>query len=173
MKGVGTALVLIFFATGCAVESLYERPRYDLVEQRDAFDDSLTLIQPAVPTRSITGSHILGFVWSIKYPKLIFLDVGTFGIVNVDSLAFNVDGTIIGSAETSSTITDYGETYSTRRFRIGIEDFMKVANGSNIKMKVGHINSYSVSAFGLESDVAHVDNKLAQFIAKLKEWKAL
>ncbi|GAB60455.1 hypothetical protein RNAN_3479 [Rheinheimera nanhaiensis E407-8] len=54
-----------------------------------------------------------------------------------------------------------------------VSDFVKVAMGRDVKMKVTQIDTYTVSSFGLDRSGAIVNSKFPPFIQKLRENKVL
>lgn len=165
-------IVLVSLLSGCASFNDAMTPSLSVIT--DKFDGSLIIEQPAVSAASSISesSHTLGFQWYQKYPEVIFLEVGVIGITNVMGVAFNVDGEIIKNIDKASTLTNYGD-WSTRRLVLPINDFVRIAQGKDVKMKVMQIDSYSVSSFGTENSGAIVNSKLPPFILKLKEVKAI
>lgn len=164
--------VLLFAVSGCASFNNAMTP--SLSVQQDQFDGSLIITQPPVSSASglSEGWHTLGFQWSNKFPNVVFLEVGVSGITNVMGVAFNVDGQIIENIKEASALTKYGD-WSTRRLVMPISDFLKVAQGNDVKMKVMQIDTYSVSSFGSANSGAIVNKKFGPFIQKLKEQSAL
>jgi hypothetical protein len=77
------------------------------------------------------------------------------------------------SAQKASSNTEYGSTidigeFSTRRFALPIDDFVQLANGGVVKMKVVHIDSYTVSSFGSRvSGMRTINTKFEPFLSKL------
>lgn len=168
------ALLVIVFAviSGCA--NFNDKMTPSLSIHQDQFDGSITIEQPPVSSASglSEGWHTLGFQWNQKFPNVVFLEVGVSGITNVMGVAFNVDGQIIENIKEASTLTKYGD-WSTRRLVMPITDFVKVAQGNDVKMKVMQIDTYSVSSFGEANSGAIVNSKFAPFIQKIKEQNAL
>jgi hypothetical protein len=164
--------VMLFTVSGCA--SFNDAMTPSLSVQQDQFDGSLIITQPPVSAASglSEGWHTLGFQWSNKFPSVVFLEVGVSGITNVMGVAFNVDGQIIENIKEASALTKYGD-WSTRRLVMPISDFLKVAQGKDVKMKVIQIDTYSVSSFGSANSGAIVNQKIGPFIQKLKEQSAL
>ena len=107
-----------------------------------------------------------------KFPDVVFLEVGTNGITNVQGVAFNVDGNIIENIKEASSLTKYG-SWSTRRLVMPIADFVKVAQGRDVKMKLIQIDTYSVSTFGKNHPGAVVNSKFPPFLSKLRELRAI
>lgn len=163
--------VILFTISGCTRFNDAMTP--SLSVQQDQFDNSLIITQPPVSSASglSEGWHTLGFQWSNKFPDVVFIEVGVSGITNVMGVAFNVDGLIIENIKQASNLTKYG-SWSTRRLVIPISDFLKVAHGNDVKMKVMQIDTYSVSSFGLKNSGAVVNSKFGPFIQKLKEQNA-
>jgi len=157
---------------GCA--SFNDKMTPSVSVHQDQFDGSLIIEQSPVSAASglSEGWHTLGFQWYQKFPKVVFLEVGVSGTTNVMGVAFNVDGQIIENIKAASVLTKYGD-WSTRRLVMPISDFVKVAQGSNVKMKVMQIDTYSVSSFGSANSDAIVNSKFGPFIQKLKEQNAL
>ena len=94
------------------------------------------------------------------------------GITNVMGAAFNVDGQFIENIKKASSFTEYGN-WSTRRLVMPLVDFIKVAQGHDVKMKVMQIDTYSVSSFGSSHSGAVVNSKFPPFIKKIKELNVL
>jgi len=165
-------IVILFTISGCASFNDVMTP--SLSVHQDQFDNSLIITQPPVSSASAIseGWHTLGFQWSNKFPDVVFLEVGVSGITNVMGVAFNVDGLIIENINEASNLTKYDD-WSTRRLVMPISDFLKVAHGNDVKMKVMQIDTYSISSFGLNNSGAVVNRKFGPFIQKLKEQNAL
>ncbi|MBW2942525.1 hypothetical protein [Zhongshania aquimaris] len=164
--------VMLFAVSGCA--SFNDAMTPSLSVQQDQFDGSLIITQPPVSAASglSEGWHSLVFQWSNKFPSVVFLEVGVSGITNIMGVTFNVDGQIIENIKDASALTKYGD-WSTRRLVMPISDFLKVAQGNDVKMKVMQIDTYSVSSFGFSNSDAIVNKKFGPFIQKLKEQSAL
>lgn len=152
----------------------------------DKFDDQLMISQPMVPANSSFSDDMtgLGFAWKTSLPKFIILSVGAQGITNVTAVKFNVDGKVIDSAREASQFTDYADphsarsfgdftgNYSVRRFVIPISDFVVLANGKHVKMKIESYDEYQFSVFG-KGEPAAVSSKFAPFLKALADNKAL
>ncbi|OBU28751.1 hypothetical protein C0Z01_06650 [Photobacterium kishitanii] len=162
--------IVLSVMSGCA--NFNDKMTPSLSVHQDQFDGSLSIEQPPVSASSSLseGWHTLGFQWNQNFPNEIFLVVGVSGIENVVGVMFNVDGKVMTNIKDASTLTKYGD-WSTRRFVMPISDFVKVAQGSDVKMKVMQIDTYSVSSFGSINSGAIVNAKFAPFIKKLKEQK--
>jgi len=165
-------LLGVLLSSGCA--SVNDAMTPSLSVFKDDFDGSTIVRQSPVSSSSSLseGWHTLGFEWNQKTPDTVFITAGTNGITNVTDVAFNVDGQVISNIKPVSTITEYG-SWSTRRFHMPLEDFLKVANGKSVKMKLTRNNDYSVSSFGTEVSGAVVSSKLPPFVGKLKELQSL
>ncbi|WP_169045681.1 hypothetical protein [Aeromonas salmonicida] len=180
-KLIGFALVAIMLA-GCA--SMNDAMTPSLSVTKDRFDDTTIVKQPIVAANSSFSDDMagLGFEWKSSLPDKIILTVGISGIENIVGADFNVDGQDIPSPKTAGYLTQYPEkslkwgdmtsVYSTRRMTMPIGDFMKLANGKQVKMRIRHIDTYSVSIFG-RSEMAVVGSKFEPFLAKLKEMKVV
>ena len=158
--------------TGCA--GMNDAMTPSMRAQKDPFDGSLIVSQsPVSSSSSLTeGWHTMGFEWNQKFPDVVFLEVGTNGITNVQGVAFNVDGEIIENIKEASSLTKYG-SWSTRRLVMPINDFVKVAQGRDVKMKLIQIDTYSVSTFGANHSGAVVNSKFPPFLGKLRELRAI
>jgi len=158
--------------TGCA--GMNDAMTPSMNAHKDPFDGSLIVSQAPVSSSSSLseGWHTLGFEWNQKYPDVVFLEVGTNGITNVQGVAFNVDGVIIENIKEASLLTKYG-SWSTRRLVMPINEFVKVAQGRDVKMKLIQIDTYSVSTFGNSHSGAVVNSKFPPFLSKLKELGAI
>jgi hypothetical protein len=166
-ESIFTAAILVALS-GCA--SINDAMTPSVQVKKDQFDNSEIIYQPPVSAASSLseGWHTLGFQWNSKYPDVVFLEVGVKGITNVMGVAFNVDGLLIENIREASQLTDYGQ-WSTRRMVLPISDFIKVAQGKNVKMKVHQIDTYTVSSFGPENSGAIVNGKFEPFLQKLRE----
>ncbi|MEN8616820.1 MULTISPECIES: hypothetical protein [Shewanella] len=166
-------LAAIFITlTGCT--GLNDAMTPSMKTHKDLFDGSLIVSQAPVSSSSSLkeGWHTMGFEWNQKFPDVVFLEVGTNGITNVQGVAFNVDGEIIENITEASVLTKYG-SWSTRRLVMPINEFVKVAQGHDVKMKLIQIDTYSVSTFGTSHSGAVVNSKFAPFLSKLKELNAI
>ncbi|RPA64454.1 hypothetical protein EGC86_04090 [Shewanella frigidimarina] len=162
-------IVTVFITiTGCT--SMNDAMTPSLNTHKDSFDGALIVSQaPVSSSSSLTeGWHTMGFEWNQKFPDVVFLEVGTNGITNVQGVAFNVDGEIIENITEASVLTKYG-SWSTRRLVMPINEFVKVAKGRDVKMKLIQIDTYSVSTFGVSNSGAVVNSKFPPFLNKLKE----
>ncbi len=163
---------IFMLLVGCA--NMNDAMTPSLRAQSDPFDGSTIISQAPVSAASSMseGWHTMGFEWNQKYPDVVFLEVGTNGITNVTGVAFNVDGKIIENIKEASVLTKYG-SWSTRRLVMPINDFVKVAQGQDVKMKLMQIDTYSVSSFGSSNSGAVVNSKFPPFLNKLRELKAI
>lgn len=171
-------LIILLLITGCA--SLNDAVTPSLKVERDSFDSTLRVYQPPVSSSGISEPmHTLGFEWSERTPDVVYVTVGAYGIVNISDVEFNVDGEIVQTAETASSNTDYGSTidtadFSTRRFMLPIDDFVRVMSANTVKMKVVHIDTYSVSSFGSGvSGMRTINTKIQPFLDELAAQGAL
>lgn len=131
------------------------------------FDNSVEVIQkPVSSANSLSEAwHTLGFRWNNKNSNIVYLTAGTSGTVNITGLSFNIEGEIVG-AETASTLTEYGQ-WSTRQFKISIDNFLKLSKAKVVKMKVNMIDKYSVSSFGQSKPNAVVSGKFKEFMRQI------
>lgn len=138
----------------------------------DEFDGKIIIVQKPVSSASSISEawHTLGFEWKQVSPDVIYLTAGTQGVTNLTSLAFNVDGDVMSNIKPVSVLTKYGK-WSTKRYAIAWNDFLKVAQGSDVKMKLSQIDTYSVSSFGSKNSGATVNSKFQPFIEKVKAAK--
>jgi len=167
MKMVIYLLVALVFS-GCASMNDSLTPSMSVV--KDDFDGSIIVRQAPVSAASSMseGWHTLGFEWNQKTPDIIYITAGTNGTVNITDVEFNADGNIISNIKTASTLTEYGK-WSTRRFSMSWNDFLKITNAKSVKMKVVQINDYTVSSFGPENSGAIVNTKIPPFLKKVQE----
>lgn len=158
-----TALLL----TACM--SMNDAMTPDASVRTDDFDGSKEVIQkPVSAASSISeGWNTLGFRWNSQAPTVVYLTAGAEGITNVSGLKFNVDGEFITASE-ASTLTDYDQ-WSTRQFAVSWEQFLKIANGKVVKMRIEKIDTYQNSSFGTENSGGLVNKKFPPFIAKVKQ----
>jgi hypothetical protein len=164
-------ILAISLVAGCATMNDALMPSLSVI--KDDFNGSTIVRQyPVSSSSSLSeGWHTLGFEWIQKTPDTIFITAGTNGIVNITDVAFNADGQVISSIKPASTITEYGQ-WSTRRFAMSWEDFLKVANAKSVKMKVVRINDYTVSSFGFDHSEAIVNTKIPPFVEKVRELRS-
>ena len=164
--------VTLFMLAGCA--NVNDAMTPSMHAEKDSFDGSLIISQaPVSASSSLTeGWHTMGFQWNQKFPDVVFLEVGTNGITNVEGVEFNVDGKIITNIDQASVLTKHG-SWSTRRLVMPISDFVTVAKGKDVKMKLLQIDTYSVSSFGSSNTGAVVNTKFPPFLSKLKEVHAI
>ena len=162
----------ILFMVGCA--SMNDAVTPSLTVERDSFDSTIRITQPSVSSSGISENmHTLGFTWNENTPDVVYITVGAYGIININDVEFNVDGTLIQSAETASSATDYGSSFdsadfSIRRFLVPIDDFVQIATGNVVKMKVYHIDTYSLSSFGRGVEgMRTINTKLQPFLDRL------
>ena len=165
-------VVAFIMLAGCA--GMNDALTPSINAQKDPFDGSLIVSQaPVSASSSLTeGWHTMGFEWNQKFPDVVFLEVGTNGITNVQGVAFNVDGDIIENIKEASSLTKYG-SWSTRRLVMPINEFVKVAQGRDVKMKLIQIDTYTVSTFGISHSGAVVNSKFPPFLSKLRELRAI
>ena len=108
----------------------------------------------------------MGFRWKSNAPRIVILDVGTQGIVNISAVHFNIDGDIIQFDKPASVLTEYGD-WSYRRFLMPLEQFRRMANAEVVKMKVIMIDNYTVSSFGRTENNAIVNGKFRAFLEQV------
>jgi len=139
---------------------------------KDAFDGKIIISQAPVSSASSISEawHTLGFDWKQVSPDVVYLTAGAQGVTNITALAFNIDGKIISDIKSVSALTKYGK-WSTKRFVISWDDFLKVAQGNDVKMKLSQIDTYSVSSFGSKNSGATVNSKFQPFIEKVEAAK--
>jgi hypothetical protein len=168
MNRIIITLLFLIMLAGCA--SMNDAMTPSLKVERDDFDSSLRILQPPVSSSGVSDDwHTLGFEWNEKTPKIIYLTVGAMGITNISDAQFNVDGELIDSLKEASGFTSYGD-WSTRRFYLPIYDFVKLAKGNLVKMKVVKFDKYSVSAFGEGAGITRtIDQKFPPFLKALVE----
>lgn len=168
MKKLISALFLSLTLASCA--SMNDSLTPSLKVTKDPFDSTVTLSQKPVSSSGLSEDwHTLGFTWKESTPDIVYLTVGTQGIDNVSGVQFMVDGKLIKTADTASVNTKYGD-WSTRRFYIPIDDFKLIATANLIKMKVIHIDTYTVSSFGEGAGMARIINsKFKPFIEALNK----
>lgn len=164
-------VLAVLLITGCATMNDAMTPSLSII--KDDFDGSLIVRQSPVSASSGFGEgwHTLGFEWNQKDPDTIFITVGANGIVNITDVAFNADGQVISNIKPASAITEYGQ-WSTRRFSMPWEDFLKIADAKSVKMKVVRINDYTVSSFGPDHSGAIVNTKIPPFVEKVRELRS-
>ena len=162
------SIVLSLFLFSCSSYNQMATPSAKVIT--DSFDGSLMVYQDNVSAASSLseGWHTLGFRWVKKYPDIIYLSVGTNGITNISSVAFNIDGKIIELNDPASNLTDYGD-WSTRPFAISLDDFKLLAEGNTVKMKVVMIDTFTVSTFGKNHPSAIVVGKFDKFLQLISE----
>jgi len=161
---------ILAITTGCA--SLNDAMTPSLTLARDAFDGATIVRQDPVSASSSMSEawHIFGMEWSSKSPDQVYVTAGTNGVVNIEGLAFNVDGEVI-ECQAASSSTEYG-TWSSRRFVVSWAAFKKLASGHDVKMKLSQINSYSISSFGKSHEGAVIDKKIPPFIAEVEHLRS-
>lgn len=137
---------------------------------KDDFDDTVIVRQAPVSSADSGGDawHKLGFEWNQKKPDLVVITVGTRGVVNINGIAFKADGDRVDRIAAASALTEYGE-WSSRRFVMNKEDFIKVAAANEVKMTVVLNDKYTVSTFGKESAAA-VGSKFGPFLKKVSTY---
>lgn len=169
---------VLFILAGCA--GLNDSLTPDAKVSTDPFDGTKILAQTPVSASSKLSEdwHTLGFTWRNDTPQIVYLTAGMQGVDNISNIAFNVDGEIIKRIPQASILTDYGDNtelvaWSTRRFAIHLNDFLKLSQGKDIKMKVEQIDTYTVSSFGSSNPNAQVNAKLTKFVTLLKEHGAI
>jgi len=169
---VAIGLFGILLVSGCASMNDAMTPSASVI--KDDFDGKLIVRQSSVSSSSSLSEawHTLGFEWTQKTPDIVFIDVGTKGITNITDVAFNADDNVISSITPASSTTDYG-TWSERRFQMPLSDFIKVATGRIVKMKVVRNNDYTVSSFGTGLPGASVNTKFQPFLAKVEELRSM
>ena len=85
IKAVALISAFFFMLPGCADVNNALTPSLNV--DKDPFDDSLIIYQsPVSASSSMTeGWHTMGFEWNQKFPDVVFLQVGTNGITNVET----------------------------------------------------------------------------------------
>jgi hypothetical protein len=163
-------IVLMLLLTGCAGVNDSLTPSMRVT--KDNFDGSTIVYQPDVSSASSLSEpfHTLGFEWVSRTPEVVYVTAGVTGVKNIYGLAFNSDGKVIERINTASEHTELGQR-STRRFGMSWGDFVSVANGKDVKMRVSMGNTYSVSSFGSATS-ATINPKFAPFIEKVRELRA-
>lgn len=177
MRLLAPLLVLALLA-GCAATMDAMTPSTSVI--KDDFDGKMIVRQSSVNAASGMGEafHTLGFEWSEKFPDSIFITVGfVTGYRNIKDVAFNVDGRIIDRIKLASTLTEHepGVSFrsSYRRFEMNIDDFIAVASGRNVKIRVVGINDYTVSSFGPDAGngMAVVNAKFGPFLDEVRAFR--
>jgi len=158
----------LIFLSGCA--SMNDSLTPSVTTKKDAFDGTLIINQSPVSSASKMSEpwHTMGFTWKEQNPDTVYVTAGVHGINNITKLAFNVDGEIINNIRTASSLTNYGD-WSTRKFAVPIQTFVKIAKGKDVKMRISQIDTYSVSSFGSSNTGAIVNSKFPPFLAELKK----
>lgn len=176
MSASGTRCLLFLVAallltSGCA--SFNDAMTPSVQVKKDSFDGSTIVRQPLV---NAAGSfteprHLLGFDWSSRTPDSVFITAGIVGTRAVSGVQFNVDGTFIKDVKVASATTEFTNIDSSRRFELSFQQFVAIANGKSVKMRLDSINDYTVSSFGPDGDgsMAMVNPKFQPFLAKVKE----
>lgn len=162
-------IILLVFLSACASmnDALTPNPNVKV----DDFDGSKEVVQePVSAASSISeGWNTLGFRWNDAAPNTVYLMAGADGITNVTGLKFNVDGEFITAREASYN-TDYGQ-WSTRQFAVDYDDFLRIANGKVVKMRIEMMDKYQNSSFGTEVSGAIVNTKFPKFLEQVKRLK--
>ena len=169
MRTSFAVLALLGAFAGCASMNNAMTPSAKLV--KDDFDGKVMVVQEPVSAASSAlkeAWHTLGFEWKQAAPDKIFITVGVNGVDNISAVEFNADGQFLKGFQATSPITNYGQ-WSTRRFEMGIKDFLTVAQANDVKMKVVEIDKYSVSSFGKTKPLAIVTGKFDPFLELLKQ----
>jgi hypothetical protein len=175
LKGAIMKKLLLIMAlvgiSGCATINSTLTPGVSV--EKDAYDDMTIIKQAPVSSASSWNDawHTLGFSWYQKFPDKIFLDVGVCGTTDIIAVNFKIDDIVIEGGEASTT-TDYGNyrsQWSIRRFSVSLNDFIKIATASDVRMKVYQINTYSVSRFGSAYSDSLVNVKIKPFMEKVRE----
>jgi len=133
----------------------------------DQFDGRQIVRQASVSAASGLSEdfHTLGFEWMEKYPALIFVTVGhAMQIRAIQDTAFNADGHIFDNLKPASALTEFAHGASFRRFEMPLDQFRALARANVVKMRVGGINDYTVSSFGIGAGQAIVNSKFAPFL---------
>ena len=158
---------------GCA--SLNDAMTPSIESLQDKFDGSAILRQRPVNAAGSLGEsfHLLGFDWSSCTPDSVFITAGAVGTRAIRDVQFNIDGKFIRDAKPASTMTEFANGNSYRRFEIPIEVFIAIASAKSVKMRLDGINDYTVSSFGPEGtgSMAIVNSKFQPFVAKLREMR--
>lgn len=167
------ALILAATLPGCASTggSFNDAMTPSVRVAYDKFDDSTIIVQPPVSAASSLKDdwHTLGFEWLSRNPTEVFLTAGINGTTAVSELAFNVDGVFITDIRQASLHTEFENGWSSRRFVMSLEDFLKVSRGQVVHMRLGQLNSYTVSSFGSAHPKAIVNAKIKPFTDKILE----
>ncbi len=145
---------------------------------KDEFNGSTVVQQEAVRSSSSLseGWHALGFEWHQKTPEIVFVTAGANWSVTITDLAFNADGEVISGIRPVRASPEYRSrehgSWSTRRFAMSWQDFLKIANAKSVKMKLVRVDDYTVSSFGPDHPGAVVNARIAPFVAKVRELRS-
>ena len=137
----------------------------------DKFDDATIIRQDPVSAAGTLsdGWHTLGFEWNSKTPNDIYLDAGTNGIVPITSVEFKADGKVLTPPAIASSYSESEHGWSVRRFVMPLQDFLSIARGKDVKMRLGQGNNSTVSEFGSDHPLAIVNKKFKPFTDKVLE----
>jgi hypothetical protein len=140
----------------------------------DEFDGA-TIVRQA-PVSAATGlsedRHLLGFEWNQKFPDTVFITCGSaFGIRAIEGVSFNADGKVFEHLKPASTLTEFRNNGSLRRFQISLADFRTIAGASVVKMRLEGVDAYTVSTFGpgAGSGMAFINTKFAPFLDQVQQ----
>jgi hypothetical protein len=141
---------------------------------QDKFDDTIMVLQPPVSSASSLseGWTMMGFEWQQRNPDVIYVTAGMSGIASVMGIQFRADGNLIDTAKRTNKLTDINANQSMSRFEMPFDDFVTIANASDVRMRVDSIDEYVVSTFGKSNEGAVVNTKFAPFLAKIQELRA-
>jgi len=94
--------------------------------------------------------------------------------VRIVDVVFEVDGETLERLKAVSELTDYGESsapvrWSTRRFEVPWETFLRIANARSVRMRVTGPNEAAATSFGSAHPGALVNAALPPFLAVVRK----
>lgn len=167
MKTRAILVAMSALIAGCASFNDAMTPSLHIIE--DKFDGATIVRQdPVSASDALVGAwHTLGFEWSSKQPRNVFVTAGTNGVVPVTNLAFNADGDKLPPAALASEYSETDHGWTSRRFVMPLQDFLIVSRARDVKMRLGQGDNYSVSEFGPAHSGAIVNSKFKPFTDRI------
>lgn len=158
--------------SGCASVGDALSPSASII--RDDHGSKAAVWQPMVRSDGSPGDdrHGLGFWWWRTNPDVVTLEAGVCSLAdaikNDCGSSFVSDVSFVADGQTISTMAETKPTGAAQRFRISMDDFVRISSARKVVMKVHRHGEQTISTFGSESE-ALVNNRFPPFLAMIRE----